>query len=56
MENILSGVSTFVTNAITWMLDVVDVVVAQPILFIFVVGVPLVGLGVGLLNRLIRVN
>ena len=56
MEAILPGVTTFITNALSWMEDTVSFVTTEPVLFIFVVAVPLVGLGVGLLKRLIHAN
>lgn len=56
MASILTNVGSLVTSAIGWVEEMVDVVVAQPVLTLFVIAVPLVGLGVGLLNRLIRAN
>lgn len=56
MATILTNVGTFVTEAISWMGDMVTTITAtgNEILFVFVVAVPLCGLGVGLLNRLIH--
>lgn len=54
LTNILADVTTFVQTAITWATDTLAEVTVEPILFIFVVAVPLVGLGVGLLKRLMR--
>lgn len=64
---ILSNVGSFVTQAIVWMgkflaqiagfttnAETGVTTLTSPILFVFVVCVPLVGLGVGLLNRLIH--
>ena len=63
---ILSNVGSFVTQAISWMGSFLGQIAGvtnsaegvvslnNPILFVFVVCVPLVGLGVGLLNRLIH--
>lgn len=62
----LQNVGSFVTQAISWMASFLGQIAGvatsgegvvslnNPILFIFVVCVPLVGLGVGLLNRLIH--
>lgn len=55
LTKILADVSNFIGNAFTWMGDALGTVTSEPVLFIFVVAVPLVGLGVGLLKRLIRV-
>ena len=69
MADILTNVGTFVTQAVSWMGkflaqiagftttssgDAAVTTLTNPILFIFVVCVPLCGLGVGLLNRLIH--
>lgn len=56
MAAILESVGTFVTEAISWMGEFLAEIVASPVLTIFVIAVPLVGLGVGLLNRLFRAN
>lgn len=53
MASILSNISLMVTEAISWVGDFVDVVVAQPLLLAFVI-VAFVGLGVGLIGRLIH--
>lgn len=53
MSAILADVSLIVTSACTWVGDFIGVVASQPLLLIFVI-VPLCGLGVGLLKRLIR--
>lgn len=53
MAEILSQVTLFVTEAIDWVTAFVNVITAQPLLLMFVV-VAFVGLGVGLIKRLIR--
>lgn len=53
MAEILSQVTLFVTEAIDWVIAFAGVVTAQPLLLMFVV-VSFVGLGVGLIKRLIR--
>lgn len=54
MESILSSVGQVFTSAVSWMGELIDVIVAEPALMLTVICVPLVGLGVGLLGRLIR--
>ena len=65
MSAILSNVGSLVTSAISWMGSFVtqiagftevdgSMVLTNPVLFLFVVAVPLVGLGIGLLARLIK--
>ena len=54
METILASIGTFFTQAITWLGDVLDVVVSNPVLLIMVVAMPICGFAVGLLGRLIK--
>lgn len=53
MAEILSQVTLFVTEAITWITTFVNCITAQPLLLMFVI-VSFVGLGVGLIRRLIH--
>lgn len=53
MAAILSDVSLIVTESIGWVGDFVDVITGQPLLLMFTVT-SFVGLGVGLIKRLIR--
>ena len=53
-STMLTNVGSVVTQAITWMGEFVEPISTQPVLFLFVVAVPLVGLGAGLLRRLIH--
>lgn len=55
---LINGVGSLVTGAIDWLGDYVGTITASgnEVLLLFVVAVPLVGLGVGLLKRLFRVN
>lgn len=54
MSAVLTNVSSIVTSAISWLTSYIGVVTAQgnELLLLFVC-VPLVGLGVGLLRRMI---
>lgn len=54
----ISAVGSLVTGAVGWLGDYVEAITAEgnTVLLLFVVAVPLVGLGVGLLKRLFRVN
>ena len=54
MAAILTNVTSFVTAAVGWVGQFVDVIVAQPLLEMFVVT-SFVGLGVGLIERLVRI-
>lgn len=53
MASILSSVTDFVTAAIGWVTQFTTVITGQPLLLMFVI-VAFVGLGVGLIKRLIR--
>lgn len=55
IEVILSSVTSVVTSAVSWMSGFVAAIAARPLLLLFMI-IPLVGLGVGLLRRLINVN
>lgn len=54
MEAFLGNIGTFFTQSITWLGDVLDVIVQNPALLVLVIAMPVVGFAVGLLNRLIR--
>lgn len=53
MAEIISAVSSVFTAAIGWVGTTASTIAGQPILLLAVVGVPLVGLGVGLFKRLL---
>lgn len=54
MEPFLSNVDLFFTQAIDWLGGVLEVIVANPVLLVMVIAMPVVGFAVGLLGRLIR--
>ena len=54
IATILSNVTAFVTEAIKWVGSFVSAITSNPLLLIFVI-VAFVGLGVGLIQRLVRV-
>lgn len=54
MTALLSAVSSTVTAAIGWMGDYATAIAGNDILVLGVVAVPLVGLGAGLLGRLLK--
>lgn len=53
MAEIISNVTSLVTAAIGWVNSFVGAITAQPLLLLFVIT-SFVGLGVGLIKRLIR--
>ena len=54
MAVFLTNIGTFFTQSITWLGDVLNVVVSNPALLVLVIAMPVVGFSVGLLSRLIR--
>lgn len=54
MTTFLEGIGTFFTQSVTWLGDVLDVIVENPALTVMVLAMPIVGFAVGLLGRLIR--
>lgn len=54
MDAILTSVTSFVTESIEWINLFAGAVVAQPLLLMFVIT-SFVGLGVGLIKRLVRI-
>lgn len=54
MTAFLTEIGTFFTQALTWLGDVLDVIVQNPALLVLVIAMPVVGFAVGLLSRLIR--
>ena len=53
MATLLSNVTAFVTEAISWVTSFCTCITGQPLLLMFVI-VAFVGPGVGLIRRLIR--
>lgn len=53
MQTIMTAVGDIVSSGIEWISDFVGVVTSNPLLLAFVV-VSFVGLGIGLIKRLIR--
>lgn len=54
ITDIVGEVSTVVTESVSWMGEFATAISQHTILILGVVAVPLVGLGVGLLSRLLR--
>lgn len=52
VATVLADIGTIVTEAISWMGDYMTVVTDNPLLLVFVC-LPVVGLGIGLLKRMI---
>lgn len=55
MADILTSIGLIVTSAVSWAGSFLGVITAQPLLLMFVV-VSMVGLGIGIVRRLMNVN
>ena len=53
---IISAIGSFVTGAIGWMSSFVSAIAGSDLLLLAVVCVPLVGLGAGLVRRLVSIK
>lgn len=53
IQSLMTSVGEVFTAAIGWVGEVAATIADEPILLLAVVGVPLVGLGVGLFKRLL---
>lgn len=54
MADILAAVTSFVNAAVTWITTFVTTITGQPLLLLFVIT-SFVGLGVGLIKRLVHI-
>lgn len=54
IASFLGDVGTFLTQAISWMGNVLDEVTANPPLMVMVLCIPIAGVAIGYLSRLIR--
>ena len=55
VSQFLENTGGIVTYGMSWMQTVWTTITGDPVLMCVVIGLPLVGLGIGLLSRLIRV-
>lgn len=56
MASILSAVSSVVTSAISWATSYITFITGNDVLLLFCVALPLVGLGIGVIHRLVRIR
>lgn len=52
LDQIVENVGTLVTGTVTWMGEIVNFITSNPLVMVFVT-ISLVGLGVGLLSRVL---
>ena len=55
VSQFLENTGGIVTSGMSWLQTVWTTITGDPVLMCIVIGLPLVGLGIGLLSRLIRV-
>ena len=55
MDGFIANITSLVTASVDWMGQFWAEISSDPILLTVVIGIPLIGLGIGLLTRLIRV-
>lgn len=55
MSTILTDIGTFFTQALTWVGNVCETIVSEPLLLIFV-AMGVAGVAIGYVSRLIRVS
>lgn len=55
MSSFLTEIGTFFTQAMTWMSDVLDVVIGSPALLVLCIAMPVCGFAIGILGRLVRI-
>ena len=56
VTNIINAITPLVTAIVGWVGDFAEMIVSDPLLLMLVVAVPLCGIGVGMLRRLINTN
>lgn len=56
MSAILTAISDLVTAAVGWAGTYVNMITTNDVLVLFCVAVPLVGLGIGIIKRLVRIR
>lgn len=54
LATVLESITTFFTSAIAWMGSVIQVIMENPMLLIMCVCIPIAGVAIGYLSRLIR--
>lgn len=54
LSTFLTNVGSFFTSAMGWLGTALDEVTKNPALFVMVIAIPVAGVAIGYLNRLIR--
>lgn len=56
MAAILASVTTLVTNAVSWAGSYLTFVTGNDVMLLFCIALPLVGLGIGVIRRLVSIR
>ena len=56
MAAILASVTSLVTSAISWTTSYLTMITGNDVLVLFCIALPLVGLGIGIIRRLVRIR
>lgn len=54
LSNMLTDIGSLFTSAIGWMGEALNECMTNPALFVMVIAIPVAGVGIGYLNRLLR--
>lgn len=56
MATIISAITSLVQGAITWTTSYLTLISGNDVLVLFCIALPLVGLGLGVIRRLVRIR
>lgn len=56
MTSVITAIGQLVTGAISWTTSYLTLITGNDVLILFCVALPLVGLGIGLIRRLVRIR
>lgn len=56
LDAILTSIGKLVTQAISWMSSYLTAITGNDVLVLFCIALPLVGLGIGVIRRLVRIR
>lgn len=56
MATIISAITSLVQGAITWTTSYLSLISGNDVLVLFCIALPLVGLGIGVIRRLVRIR
>lgn len=56
MASIISAITSLVTGAISWTTSYLTLITGNDVLILFCIALPLVGLGLGVIRRLVRIR